>query len=67
MNAVQIGSAACVPLNPTGRLSSKPTQTTVSSLAGEPDEPGVAEVVRGADLPAASSAKPAARRRRSPR
>ena len=50
MNRVQIGSAACAPLRPSGWLSSKPTHTTVSSSGVKPDEPGVAQVVGRAGL-----------------
>src|SRR5688500_20125748 len=36
MNPVQIGSAACEPVRPIGVLSSKPTQTAVSSSGVKP-------------------------------
>ena len=36
MNCVQMGSAACAPLRPTGWLSSKPTQTLAVSCGVKP-------------------------------
>ena len=50
MNSVQIGSAACVPVNPSGLLSSKPTHTTGEQLGREADEPRVAQIVGRAAL-----------------
>ena len=61
MNCVQIGSAACDPLSPTSRLSSKPTQTTVSSSGVKPTNQASRRSLVVPDLPAASSVKPAAR------
>ena len=61
MNVVQIGSAACVPLRPSGWLSSSPTQTTVSSSGVKPTNQASRRSLVVPDLPAASSVKPAAR------
>ena len=69
MNCVQIGSAAWAPLRPTGWLSSKPTQTTVSSSGVKPTNQASRRSLVVPVLPAASSVKPAAARagRRCPR
>ena len=61
MNCVQIGSAACAPLRPTGWLSSKPTQTTVSSSGVKPTNQASRRSLVVPVLPAASSVKPVAR------
>ena len=61
MNCVQIGSAACAPLRPTGWLSSKPTQTTVSSSGVKPTNHASRRSLVVPVLPAASSVKPVAR------
>ena len=61
MNVVQIGSAACDPLRPIGWLSSKPTQTTVSSSGVKPMNHASRRSLVVPVLPAASSVKPAAR------
>src|SRR5262249_48265523 len=58
MNYVQIGSAARAPLSPTGRLSSKPTQTTVSSSGVKPANHASRRSLVVPVLPAASSVKP---------
>src|ERR1051325_9801654 len=58
---VQIGNAACAPERPTGWLSSKPTQTTVSSSGVKPTNQASRRSLVVPDLPAASSANPAAR------
>ena len=50
MNSVQIGSAACVPVRPTGWLSSKPHPDDGEQLGREADEPGVAQIVGRAAL-----------------
>src|SRR5207244_11804136 len=60
MNCVQIGSAACAPLSPTGWLSSKPTQTTVSNSGVKPTNHASRRSLVVPDLPAASSVKSAA-------
>ena len=65
MNSVQIGSAAWAPLRPTGWLSSKPTQTTVSSSGVKPTNQASRRSLVVPVLPAASSVKPAAARRRA--
>ena len=59
MNCVQIGSAACAPLRPSGWLSSKPTQTTVSSSGVKPTNHASRRSLVVPVLPAASSVKPA--------
>ena len=61
MNSTQIGSAACAPLKPTGWLSSKPTQTTVSSSGVKPTNHASRRSLVVPVLPAASSVNPAAR------
>ena len=58
MNCVQIGSAACAPDSPTGWLSSKPTQTTVSSSGVKPTNQASRRSLVVPVLPAASSVKP---------
>ena len=50
MNGVQIGSAACAPLRPSGWLSSRPDPDDGQQLRREADEPGVAQVVGRAGL-----------------
>ena len=61
MNSVQIGSAACEPVRPIGWLSSKPTQTTVSSSGVKPTNQASRRSLVVPLLPAASSVNPSAR------
>ena len=61
MNCVQMGSAACAPLSPIGWLSSKPTQTTVSSSGVKPANHASRRSFVVPVLPAASSTNPFAR------
>src|SRR5687768_18087693 len=61
MNDVQIGSAACDPLKPSGWLSSRPTHTTVSSSGVKPTNHASRRSLVVPVLPAASREKPAAR------
>ena len=58
MKLVQMGSAACAPLRPSAWLSSKPTQTTVSSSGVKPTNQASRRSLVVPVLPAASSAKP---------
>ena len=64
MNCVQIGSAACAPLRPTGWLSSKPTQTTVSSSGVKPTNQASRRSLVVPVLPAGIEREPGARARR---
>src|SRR5262245_52113010 len=61
MNEVQIGSAACAPLRPSGWLLSRPTHTTVSSSGVKPTNHASRRSLVVPVLPAASSVKPFAR------
>ena len=61
MNWAKIGKAACAALKPTGRLSLKPTQTTVSNSGVKPTNHATRRSLVVPDLPAVSSVKPAAR------
>ena len=61
MNAVQMGKATCEPLNPTARLSSKPTHTTVSRSGVNPTNQASRRSLVVPVLPAASRVNPAAR------
>jgi hypothetical protein len=61
MKAVQIGSADWAPLSPRIWLSSSPTQTTASSSGVKPTNQASRRSFVVPVLPAASSAKPAAR------
>ena len=61
MNDVQIGSAACAPLRPSGWLSSRPTHTTVSSSGVKPTNHASRRSLVVPVLPAASAVNPFAR------
>ena len=50
MNAVQIGSAACVPLKPERLVVVEPDPDHRQQLRREADEPGVAQIVGRARL-----------------
>ena len=69
MNSVQIGSAACVPLRPTGCVVVEADPDDGEQLGREADEPGVAQIVGRAALAGGveREARWRARRRRCPR
>ena len=69
MNAVQIGSAACVPLRPTRLVVVQADPDHRQQLGREADEPGIAEIVGRARSCRRRRARsrPHARRRRCPR
>ena len=66
MNSVQMGSAAWAPLRPSGWLSSKPTQTTVSSSGVKPTNQASRRSLVVPVLPAASCVEPRRARAAAP-